>query len=81
MKLVEIWRTTNELEATMLQAALEDKGIKSILSGGTVGRIYGLNVDGLAEVRVMVRSEDEAAARAECAEFQERHFSDDFPPE
>ena len=43
-----------ELQASVIKSRLEDEGIPVFLEYESVGRVYGLTVDGLGEVRVMV---------------------------
>jgi len=43
-----------ELEAHIIKSHLESEGIPVLLQYESAGIVYGLTVDGLAEVRIMV---------------------------
>jgi hypothetical protein len=43
-----------ELAANVLKSHLESEGIPVLLEYESAGRVYGLTVDGLAQVRVLV---------------------------
>jgi hypothetical protein len=43
-----------ELQASVVKSRLESEGIPAFLEYESVGRVYGLTVDGLGEVRVKV---------------------------
>lgn len=60
---VEVWRSHGELEAQVIRALLESNGITSILSGEALRITHGFTMDGLAEVRILVRAEDAERAR------------------
>lgn len=54
--LVTIYVAAGQLEAHIVKARLEAEGIPVLLSYESAGLVYGLTVDGLGEVRVMVLS-------------------------
>ncbi len=56
--LVEVWRTQGELDAQLVVSLLESHGVNSMLSGESLRLTHGLTVDGLALVKILVRSED-----------------------
>jgi predicted amidophosphoribosyltransferase len=56
--LVEIWHTQGEMDAQLMRSLLESNGIQSIFSGESLRLTHGFTVDGLAEVRILVREED-----------------------
>ena len=43
-----------ELEASIIKSHLESEGIPVILQYESVGRVFGLTVDGLGEIRILV---------------------------
>ena len=43
-----------ELEASIIKSHLECEGIPVMLQYESVGRIFGLTVDGLGEIRILV---------------------------
>jgi len=60
--LVVVYITQGELEANVIKSHLESEGIPVMLQYESVGRVYGLTVDGLGEIRILVPHEfaDEA---------------------
>ena len=62
-ELVEVWRAPNELDAQMIKALLEGSRIRCMLSGESLRLTHGITVDGLAEVRILVRADEEKRAR------------------
>jgi hypothetical protein len=52
-ELVTIY-TARQMEAHIIKGRLENEGIPALLSYESAGLIYGLTIDGLGEVRVMV---------------------------
>ena len=61
--LVEVYRAAGEMEAQVIRSLLEYNGIPSVLLGETARNLYGVNIDGLGEVRVMVMPSVAARAR------------------
>jgi len=59
---VVIFKTQGELAANVLKSHLESEGIPVLLKWESAGRVYGLTVDGLGQVSIMVPRElaDEA---------------------
>jgi hypothetical protein len=47
-------RTTNYMEAHIMKGRLESEGIPVLLSYESAGLVYGITVDGLGQVKVMV---------------------------
>lgn len=46
------------MEAQVIRSLLESHGIKTVLSGEALRFVYGFTLDGLAEVKIFVKSED-----------------------
>lgn len=63
VELVEVYKAQGEMQAQMIRSVLESDGIDSMLSGESVRLTHGFTVDGLAEVKILVREEDETRAR------------------
>ncbi len=63
IKLVEVHTAHGEMQAQMIRSILEGDGIDSMLKGETIRLTHGITVDGLAEVKILVREEDENRAR------------------
>jgi len=55
--LVVIHVAQGELAASVIKSHLESEGIPALLEYESAGRVFGLTVDGLGEVRIMVPQE------------------------
>ena len=55
--LVVVHIAQGELEASVIKSHLECEGIPVILQYESVGRVFGLTVDGLGEIRILVPQE------------------------
>jgi len=53
-KMTEVYRAKGEIEAQVIKGLLESYGIPCFLKGDAARTIYGLTVDGLGEVKIMV---------------------------
>ena len=62
-ELIEIWRGNGELEAQLIRSVLECNGIECMFKGEALRLIYGITVNGLGEVKILVRAEDAERAR------------------
>lgn len=56
-KFVPICRVQGQLKANVIKSHLESQGIPVVLEYESAGIIYGLTVDGLGEVRILVPKE------------------------
>ncbi len=61
--LVEVWYTHGEMDAQLIRSLLESNGISSMFSGESLRLTHGFTIDGLAEVRILVREADAPRAR------------------
>lgn len=61
--LVEVWHTQGEMDAQLIRSLLESSGIDSMFSGESLRLTHGFTVDGLAEVKILVRESDAKRAR------------------
>ena len=61
--LVEVWYTHGEMDAQLIRSLLESNGISSMFSGESLRLTHGFTIDGLAEVRILVREADAQCAR------------------
>ncbi len=66
--LVVVYTAQGHMRANVIKSKLEAAGIPALLSYEALSRIYGLTVDGIGQVRVLVRSESAAEARRLLAE-------------
>lgn len=61
-ELKEVFRAKGETEAYIIKGKLEASGIPVILKGEAIGRVYGLTLDGLGEIKILVPSKFEKIA-------------------
>jgi hypothetical protein len=52
--LVNVYTACGELEASVIKSKLEEGDIPVLLSYESLGIVYGLSVDGLGEIRILV---------------------------
>jgi len=58
-----IYRTAGLLQAEIVKGRLESAGIPAMLDYESLGRVMGVTVDGLGEVRILVPTERAEDAR------------------
>jgi quinol monooxygenase YgiN len=68
--LVEVYTEQGHLRAHVVKSKLEAAGIPAMLSYDYASLAFGLTVDGIGKVRVMVRQEHAEEARRILAEEQ-----------
>jgi hypothetical protein len=56
-RLAILLETTNPVEADVIKAKLESFGIPCLLKRESAGHLYGVMIDGLAAVRILVPEE------------------------
>lgn len=61
--LVVVHVAQGELEANVMKSHLESEGIPVLLKYEAIGRVIGLTVDGLGEVKILVPQEFAEQAR------------------
>ncbi|MFN2302834.1 MAG: putative signal transducing protein [Anaerolineales bacterium] len=64
MKLISVFSAAGQLNAEMIKAFLEAKGIEVILNQESIGRTYGLSAGTLGEVDILVPESQVAEAKA-----------------
>jgi len=69
--MVEVYASQGHMRANAAKLKLEAAGIPAMLSYESVGRVWGLTVDGIGEVRVLVPERYAAEARALLEEESE----------
>ena len=62
-KLVEVYRSTNEMEALVIKSMLESYGIPSLLKSNAAPSVHVFTVNGMGEVKIMVWDSVEEKAR------------------
>lgn len=55
--LVAVYIAQGEIEANVIKSHLESEGIPVMLQYESAGRVFGLTVDGLGEIRILVTQE------------------------
>jgi len=58
-----VYRTAGMLQAEVIKGRLESAGIPVLLDYESLGRVLGITIDGLGEVRVLVPDERAEDAR------------------
>ena len=56
-KFVVVYKVQGELAADVIKSHLESEGVPVFLQYESAGRVYGINVDGLGEVKILVPEE------------------------
>ena len=51
---LSVIKVTKQMEAQIIKGRLESEGIPVLLSYESAGLVYGLTIDGLGEVKIMV---------------------------
>jgi hypothetical protein len=60
---VEVARVSGKIAAEPIMAALRANGIPARMRGEAAGELYGITVDGMGEVTILVRKAQVEAAR------------------
>ncbi len=55
MKMVEVYRAAGEVEAQIIKGLLESNGIYCLLKSNAAPSVHVFAIDGMGEVRVMVK--------------------------
>ncbi|MBI4790265.1 MAG: DUF2007 domain-containing protein [Chloroflexi bacterium] len=63
MEFVTVYISNGPLGAELVKGRLESAGIPAMLKYESAGRVFGLTVDGLGQVEVLVAKEREHEAR------------------
>ncbi len=71
MDIVRVRSVQGQPEADLLQSLLEANGIESFTRGRAVQSVHPFTMDGLGEIRILVREEDADKARKVIEEFVE----------
>lgn len=78
-KLVKVYTAAGQLEANVVKSRLESEGIPSMLRYDSASNIYGIFVDGLGQVDVLVPAEAEEHAREILSDQLEDTMGDAGP--
>ena len=78
--LVEICVTSGLLQAEIIKGKLESNGIPVLLQYESLGPVMGLTLDGLGQVRLLVREEQVESARAVLEETAEEADDESLSP-
>ena len=63
VKLVEVYRAAGEAEAHIIKGLLESNGIPCLLQSLAAPSVHAFTIDGMGEVKVMVRESGAEKAR------------------
>ena len=69
LKWVEIEKIYDPVQAELLRGLLEAQGFDVLLSQEGAAKALGINVGAMGDTQLLVRSEDEAAARKVLNEY------------
>lgn len=72
MNAAEIYRGPDDEKLLLLKGWLESHGVDCVVSSDLVHSVHPISVDGLGEVRILVRESDADRARKLVEEFAER---------
>jgi hypothetical protein len=78
--LVEVCVTSGLLQAEIIKGKLESNGIPVLLQYESLGPVMGLTLDGLGQVRLLVREEQVESARALLEETAEADDDESLSP-
>jgi hypothetical protein len=80
---VELCRVSGKIAAEPIVAALRANLIEARTRGEAAGQIYGLTLDGMGEVTILVRRADAEAARdlLRAADLGQLRLGDEPPPD
>jgi hypothetical protein len=78
--LVEIYVTSGLLQAEIIKGKLESNGIPVLLQYESLGPVMGLTLNGLGQVRLLVREEQVESARAVLEETAEEADDESLSP-
>jgi len=68
MKMVSVYKAQGSMEADLIRAMLTARGIESFTSGWAASSVHPFTMDGMGEIRIMVREDDSEEARRLIAE-------------
>jgi hypothetical protein len=68
LELEELVTVAGSVEAEIIKAKLESHGIPVLLQYEAAGRLFGITMDGLGQVKIMVHRDLAAAAREALAD-------------
>jgi len=71
MRIVEVHAVQGQPEADLIQSLLEANGIESYTRGLAAQSVHPFTMDGMGEIRILVREEDEETAIRIIKEFVE----------
>jgi hypothetical protein len=77
--LSEVLTSDRMVEAQIIKTKLESEGIPALLRYESAGQVYGIMINGLAKISIMVPSDRLADAQKALAESEPT--ADEFPDE
>jgi len=76
---VEIKKIYDSVQAELLRGLLEAQGMQVLLSQEGAARAIGINVGAMGDTQLLVRSEDEAAARELLSRYESGDLENSLP--
>ena len=76
---VEIKKVYDAVQAELLRGLLEAQGIDVLLSQEGAARAIGINIGAMGDTQVLVRSEDEDAARELMRQYEAGDLENSLP--
>lgn len=71
IKVVEVHTCQGEVEAGLVRSILEASGIESFTGGNASQSVHPFTMDGMGEIKIMVRASEEEEARAVIREYMD----------
>ncbi len=68
MKMVSVYKAQGSMEADLIRSMLTARGIESFTAGWAASSVHPFTMDGMGEIRIMVREDDSEEARRLIAE-------------
>lgn len=76
---VEIKKVYDAVQAQLLRGLLEAQGIEVLLSQEGAARAIGINIGAMGDTQLLVRSEDEEAARKLLKQYESGDLENSSP--
>ncbi|MFO7767674.1 MAG: DUF2007 domain-containing protein [bacterium] len=71
MKVVEVYTCQGEVEAGLVRSVLGASGIESFTGGNATQSVHPFTMDGMGQIKIMVRASEEDEARAVISEYMD----------
>jgi hypothetical protein len=68
MNMVSVYRAQGSMEADLIRSMLKASGVESFTAGWAASSVHPFTMDGMGEIKIMVREDDAEEARRLIAE-------------